>query len=257
MTDFNITWLDVLDVALGGFLLYQLYRLVKGTSALYIFGGITAIYVTWKLTEALHMQLLSEILGQFIGVGFIALIIVFQQEIRKFLLVIGSTGFGRRRKLLSRLFGAKESPAVIENEPVIQSVQSMSDKKLGALIVIERKMPLGYWSQTGQSIDAKISARLIESIFMKDGPLHDGAVILSHGRIDAASCILPVSDHPDIPTRFGLRHRAAYGLSERTDAFCIVVSEETGQISVIVEGEHFRIKHSDELRIKFSELLKD
>ncbi len=234
--DFSI-W-DALDIILVAFLLYQLYRLIRGTVAINIFIGVAAIYLFWKLVEALQMELLTEILGNFMGVGFIALVIVFQQEIRKFLLLLGSTSFTRRRRFLKQLKLLRdddENP--LDLDEVINACRHMSAHKTGALIVIERKSGLGSYSDTGTIINASINSRLLESIFNKYSPLHDGAVIISGDKAVAASCILPVTEKTTLPRRFGLRHRAAIGIAEKTDALAIVVSEETGDISLAVDDE--------------------
>jgi uncharacterized protein (TIGR00159 family) len=234
--DFGL--LDFIDILLVAFLLFQLYRLVKGTVAINIFIGVTAIYLIWKMTEALQMELLSEILGQFIGVGVIALIIVFQQEIRKFLLLIGTSGFNGRFSLSGLFKKVKEKKAfLLSVEDVVEACQNMSSEKTGAIIVITRRSKLGFVSQSGDRIDADVSKRLIESVFNKTSPLHDGAMILEGNRIIAARCVLPVIDDKDLPPHFGLRHRAAMGITDQSDALAIVVSEETGKISYAKEGE--------------------
>lgn len=248
--------IDFFEIIILGFVLFALYRLVRGTPAMYIFGGVVAIYAAWKLFEALGMQVLPEILDKFLGVGFIAIIIVFQQEIRRFLLVIGSSPFGRRRAFFRRLLFLKNDEGELDLNPIVHAVSLMSEQRTGALLAIERKMPLGYYSQTGVTLNAQIGSRLIQSIFFKDAPLHDGAVIISGDKIVAASAILPVSENSNIPGRYGLRHRAAIGLSEKTDAVCIVASEETGQVTLVIEGEIEMIKDKDELRRRLTELLK-
>ncbi|MDX5326987.1 MAG: diadenylate cyclase CdaA [Bacteroidota bacterium] len=256
MSFLNFTILDALDILLAAWLLYQLYKLVRGTVAINIFIGVTAIYLVWKLTEALQMNLLSEILGQFIGVGFIALIIVFQQEIRRFLLVLGSANFGRNRSWF-RPFNwlRNEEQIKLEVDAVVTATLNLAEGLTGALIVLERKSPLGQYAQTGDFLDAKLNSRLLEAIFMKDSPMHDGAVIVRENKVQAARAILPVSENNAIPARYGLRHRAAVGLSEKTDALCVVVSEETGTISLIHSGRIVNVKR-DELRAKLIEALE-
>lgn len=235
---FDIRIIDLIDILLVAFLLYQVYRLLKGTVAINILVGVGAIYLVWKGVELLHMELLSEILGQFIGVGVIALIVVFQQEVRKFLLYIGTTDFGRQNAL-AKIFGWNRRGAADETDfaTIAQACASFSQTKTGAIIVIARKTGLGSFESTGDRIDARISVRLLESIFQKESPLHDGAVIVSGERILSARCILPVSDRESLPSRMGMRHRAALGLAERTDALVAVVSEQTGEISLAVEGQ--------------------
>ncbi len=234
--DFSL--LDVIDIVLVSFLLFQLYRLVKGTVAINIFVGVTAIYLIWKVTEVLQMELLSEILGQFIGVGVIALIIVFQQEIRKFLLLIGTSGFRSGTNLSSLLSRVKTRRSFsLGVDDLVEACFSMGEHKTGAIIVIARKSKLGFIAQSGDRIDAELSKRLIESIFNKTSPLHDGALIIDGSKIVAARCVLPVTENPDLPAHFGLRHRAAIGMTEQSDALAIIVSEETGKVSYSKEGE--------------------
>lgn len=252
----NISYLDILEILIFAFVLFSLYRLVRGTPAIYIFGGVVAFYVAWKVVDFFQMELLSEILGQFINVGFIALIIVFQQEIRKFLLMIGSSSFGRRRRFIRQLLWLRQDEQEVDVDPIVHALAQMSDSRTGALIAIERKMPLGYYAQTGVTLNAKLGSRLLQSIFFKDAPLHDGAVIVSRDKMVAASAILPVSESDDIPARYGLRHRAAVGLTEKTDSVCLVVSEETAQISIVVDGEIDIIREKEELRRRLTELLK-
>lgn len=229
----SFTILDVVDILLAAFLLYQSYRLVNGTPAIRIFIGITAVYLVWKLVDAFHMELLTEILGQFIGIGFLLLVIVFQQEIRRFLLMIGSATFSRRRRFFKQLLMLRKTKNETDSallDPIVLACQNMSNSNTGALIVLTQNTPLSNYARTGTYIDARITSTLLESIFSKNAPMHDGAVIITNNRIEGASAILPVSDNPSLPTRFGLRHRAALGISEKSDAICIVVSEETGKV---------------------------
>lgn len=228
----DFTLLDLLDIFLVAFLLYQLFRLIRDTVAINVLIGVAAIYIIWKLVEALRMELLSEILGKFIGVGVIALVIVFQQEIRKFLLVIGSTNFGGRKKLLKHLRWMSEEESQYRLDEIVTACKNMSESKTGALMVLERESRLGFYRDTGTSIDGKVSSRLLESIFNKYSPLHDGAVIISGDTLVAAGCILPITDRTSLPRRFGLRHRAAIGIAEKTNALALTVSEETGEISI-------------------------
>lgn len=232
----TIRWVDVIDILLVSFLLYQLYKLVKGSVAFRIFIGFVTIYITYWVVRALQMELLSAILGQFIGVGVLALIILFQQEIRKFLLMVGRSTFVREDGFWSLFFrrSANRQYAVIQ--PVMDAVKGLSGSETGALLVFSKTDELRYFEEHGDLIDAVISKRLLLSIFNKNSPLHDGAVIIRNGRIRAARCILPVTDQRDLPAQYGLRHRAALGLSEVTDAVILVVSEETGQISIVHEG---------------------
>jgi diadenylate cyclase len=231
----NIRWLDVLDVIIVAFLIYQLYKLVKGTVAIRIFAGILVIYIFWKVVEALKMELLTEILGQFIGVGVIALIIVFQQELRRFLIIIGTTGM--RSKAARRLFRMKAQENNTDIDSITTACYKMGKSKTGALLVLTQNSSVDLYSSSGDSIDAKLSSRLLEAIFYKNNPLHDGAVIIKNNRITAARCVLPVSESKDFPAHYGMRHRAAVGITENSDAMAIVVSEQTGAVSLCKAGE--------------------
>jgi len=235
---FNVRIVDIIDVILFSVLLYEVYNLVKGTAAIRIFIGIIAIYLIWKIVKAFQMQLLSEILGQFISVGFIALIVVFQPEIRQFLLLVGNTRIikSTRKRFLFWKF-QMEDPIHFHIDTIVKACQKMADTHTGALIVITGQNELKAYIETGQVMDARISEFLLETIFFKNSPLHDGAVIIAGGTIRAASCILPVSSNPEIPANYGLRHRAAVGITEKSDSFAIMVSEERGKISYSHEGK--------------------
>ncbi len=229
---------DIIDVILVAFLLYYFYKLVKGTVAINIFVGIVIIYLIFKLTQALQMTLFSSILGGFINVGMFALIVVFQQEIRKFLLMIGSSNFANRRKFFKQLkFMKTETSSETDIEAIISACQKMGTTKTGALIVVERQNNLDVLANSGDAMNIAVTQPIIESIFFKNSPLHDGAIIIADNTIKATRVILPVSNEKTIPQRFGLRHRAAIGVTEKTDAVALVVSEETGQISYIKNGE--------------------
>ena len=245
----NLRILDILDIVLVALLLYYMYKLVKGTAAINIFIGIVMIYLVWKLTQFLAMEMLSSVLGEFIGVGMFALIVVFQQEIRKFLLMIGSTNFGRRRKFLRQLKFIRDTPedSVTDVTAIVRACQKMGDTFTGALIVIKRNTSLDFVKNTGDELDILVKTPIIESIFYKNSPLHDGAMIIEDNRIVATRVILPVSNDRDIPLRFGLRHRAAIGITEKTDGLALIVSEETGQISYIKNGEFSIFKTPEEL----------
>jgi len=245
---FKFSIVDVIDVVLVAFLLYYLYKLVKGTVAINIFIGIVMVYLIWKLTQALQMQLLSNILGGFISVGMFALIVVFQQEIRKFLLMIGSTNIGNRKKLFKQLkFLKPDDIPEIYTDEIIAACTKMGISKTGALIVLERNNNLDFLVITGDEMNIKVTQPIIESIFFKNSPLHDGAIIISNNIIKATRVILPLNNDKKIPERFGLRHRAAIGITEKTDALALVVSEETGQISYIKDGEFIMFNNASEL----------
>ncbi|MEQ9064275.1 MAG: diadenylate cyclase CdaA [Vicingaceae bacterium] len=233
-------WLSVVDVLLVLFLVLQLYNFVKGTAAIRIFIGALVIYSIWQLTDYLEMDLLHEILGQFIGVGIIALIVVFQQEIRKFLLLIASPRMYNRFLLTKWLFKLKKKPEINDQKcktAILNACEHMARQKTGALIVMTKENDLDMYKSLGTMINADLSSYLLESIFIKDGPLHDGAVLISEDKIIAARCVLPLSDRQNLPARFGMRHRAAVGITEQTNAIAIVVSEENGKISICRGGK--------------------
>ncbi|MCX7862387.1 MAG: diadenylate cyclase CdaA [Bacteroidales bacterium] len=234
----HITFFDVLDILLFAFILYKIYMLIRGSLAINIFIGIALIYLLWLSVRAFKMQLMEALLGQIMGVGMIALVIVFQQEIRRFLLLIGSKYFtiNYRTRFLSLFKFQKKSKPILNFSSIEVSLKNLSDKKIGALFVIANKMSLDNYSHIGDTLNAHISSRLIESIFTKDSPLHDGAILIHNNKIVSARCILPISDRVDLPPHYGTRHRAALGMSEFTDSFIIVVSEENGAISFAHNG---------------------
>ncbi len=235
----SIRILDLIDVALVAFLLYWFYRLVRGGVAIKILVLILAVYLIWLIVKALNMQLLGSILGQFIGVGIITIIIVFQQEIRRFLVLLGSDSYLSKNKFTKQfmpLIWKKEPVEKMNFTPVIKACKSLSLQKTGALIIIAKSSELKFYINTGDVINAVLSKRLLENIFFKNSPLHDGAVIISNNYIKAARCVLPVTDIIDLPAYMGMRHRAAIGITEQTDAIAIVVSEETGDIAFAIGG---------------------
>lgn len=252
MFDFiDISFIDVLDVLMVGLLIYWLIRVVRGTSATGIFLGILLIYVIWIASRALGMKLLSFILGQVLGVGVVALLVIFQPEIRRFLLRISSRTTAAQKGVFKRLFRQAKSGgmASLELEELTAACRKMSETKTGALIVLRHGSALGDILDTGDEIDARISRRLIENIFFKNSPLHDGAMILSESRILSARCTLPITQRQDIPAHYGMRHRAALGLGEISDASIVVVSEETGDISFVQEGIIKTMGSISELRL--------
>jgi len=215
-----------------------MYMLIRGTVAINIFVGIVLLYIFWLVVRALNMELLSSILGEIIGVGVLALIIVFQQEIRKFLLFIGNRYINRRRFSFENFFFPKkrEKQILVKVDAIVKACRNMSETRTGALIVIARKSELQLYAESGDIIDADTSTRMIENIFFKNSPLHDGAVIIVNDRILAARCVLPITENINLPPHYGMRHKSAIGITEVTDAIAIVVSEETGKISVASEG---------------------
>lgn len=230
--------LDLLDIFLVAVLIYEIYRLIKGTAAINLFVGIALIYFVWKLVDALQMELLSEILGAFIGVGFIALLIVFQPEIRQFLLFFGSPAFlDSLPKRIRFLFGKINKPeSILDIDKIIVAVRHLSDSKTGALVVLSKKHDLRQVIDTGEKFVSDISPGLIEAIFFKNSPLHDGAMVIRDNKIVAARCILPLAKNKNIDAALGLRHRAAIGITEQSDALALVISEETGKISFSKKG---------------------
>ena len=254
--DFGIK--DVIDIFLVALILYYLYRLMKESRSLNIFIGVMVFVLVWLfVSQVLEMRLLGSILDKLVGVGAIALIVLFQEEIRRFLYSLGAH---QRIKQFSRFFGQRRDEKNREATrqmimPIVLACMSMAKAKVGALIVIERSAPLDDIVETGDTIDANINQRLIENIFFKNSPLHDGAMIISRKRIKAAGCILPVSHNLDIPKELGLRHRAAMGISQDSDAVAIVVSEETGRISVAIRGQfHLRLSAEELESILTSEI---
>ena len=238
---------DIIDIFLVAMMLYYIYRLMKESRSLNVFIGIMMFVVVWLfVSQILDMRLLGAILDKLVSVGVIALIVIFQEDIRKFLYNMGAH---QRMKAIVKLFSFdKDSNEEVDKAaimPIVLACLSMSKRKVGALIVIEREDPLDTIADTGDKIDANINQRLIENIFFKNSPLHDGAMVIADKRIKAAGCILPVSHEQNIPKELGLRHRAALGISQECDAIAIVVSEETGGITVARKG-NFKLRLSAE-----------
>lgn len=238
---------DIIDILLVAFLLYKSYKLMKSSGSINVFIGILVFIVIWVIvSQVLQMRLLGSIFDKLVSVGVIALIVLFQDELRHFLLSLGSR---HRTSSLLRFFkgGQKEGSRKEDMMPIVMACLSLSKGKVGALIVIEKNFPLDDIVRTGDVIDAAINQRLIENIFFKNSPLHDGAMVISKKRIKAAGCILPVSHNLDIPKELGLRHRAAMGISQVSDAHAIIVSEETGSISVAYKGQFYLRLSAEEL----------
>ena len=256
MFDFlNISFADILDIILVAFLIYQVYRLIKGTQAMSIFIAIILLYAARAVFSALNMQLLTNLIGAVLDVGLIAIIVIFQPELRRFLIRIGTEVFSVRKKgdgWLRRFFGkynptSKISPAALDE--ITSACYRMSENKTGALMVFKHNSALEQYIETGDTINANINRRLIENIFFKNSPLHDGAVIMTGESIIAARCTLPISANQQIPPRYGMRHRAAAGITEISDAEAVVVSEETGEISYVKDGVIKTLSSITELRI--------
>jgi diadenylate cyclase len=243
---------NILDILLVAFIIYQLYNLIRGTIAANIFIGLITIYLLYMVVKALNMQLLTGILGKFVDVGIIAIIIVFQQEVRRFLLLVGKNASLQRNKAWWKYFFGKaeaEKNNYARIKPIIDACKTMKQTRTGALIVFAKYYDEQFYQNSCEVLDAKISKRMLETIFQKNSPLHDGAVVISENKIKSASCILPVTEKADLPAQFGLRHRAGIGVTEANDATAIIVSEETGEISYAKQG---RIK----MDISFAELEK-
>jgi len=250
-------WNSALDILLVAILIYQLYKLTKGTVAIRIFVGIIAIYLVWKLVVAFQMEMLGEILGQFIQAGVIVLIIVFQQEIRRFLLLIGNTellqGKGASGWLGKLMGNTKKEETDISS--IIYAIRNMAATQTGALIVLGQKSdPLLYCSSS-EAMESKISSRIIESIFYKNSPLHDGAIIIHNNRIQAVRAVLPVTESPEFPADLGMRHRSAVGITEPSDAIAITVSEQNGQVAFAYEGKLERNVNIDALEKRLHKLM--
>ncbi|MCC8173770.1 MAG: diadenylate cyclase CdaA [Odoribacter sp.] len=245
----NFGIFDVLDIIIVAFIFYQVYRLVKGTAAINILVGIFIFYIVWRIVRSLNMYLTYSICGQVMVRGMIALLIVFQQEVRRFLLLVGSKYNLQNIFNLERIFNKPDINDDVSTS-IVEACRYFSKTKTGALIVFGQNTELFNYAQTGVIIKAKVSTELIENIFFKNSPLHDGAVIISDNKIWAACCILPVSDRLDLPGSMGLRHRAALGLSAVSDAMIVVVSEETGNITFFYEGK-YKVKVQPEELKKF------
>ena len=238
---------DIIDIVLVALMLYYIYRLMKESRSLNVFIGIMVFVLVWLfVSQVLEMRLLGRIMDKLVSVGVIGLIVLFKEEIRKFLYQLGAH---QRVKNIMQFFSSKKSKSPEEDKatimPIVWACMDMARGKIGALIVIERATPLDDIVQTGELIGANVNKLLIENIFFKNSPLHDGAMVISQKRIKAAGCILPVSHAMDIPKELGLRHRAALGIAQDSDAIAIIVSEETGRISVAIKGQ-FRLRLSAE-----------
>ena len=235
----EITFIDIIDIILVTVLLFYLYKLLRGTVAINIFIGIVIIYLIWKFTDVLNMNVLSNLLGKFISVGFFALIVVFQQEIRKFLLLLGSTNFATKKNILKYFKFLNNTNEIIslDIKTLILSCEKMSSEKTGAIIVIERENNLEFLKNTGDKTKIRLTSQILETIFFKNSPLHDGAVIIKDNSVIATRIVLPVSESESIPKNFGLRHKAGIGISEKTDSIVLVISEQTGKVSYIKDGE--------------------
>jgi diadenylate cyclase len=236
----EVSWVDIIDIGLVSVLLYQVYKLIRGSIAVNIFLGILALYLIYLIVRAAQMELLATILGQFMGVGVLAMIILFQPEIRKFLLVIGR-GTEFRENIFKTLANWRNAyHEEFDIQQIVEAIKTLKATRTGALIVFSRDVELKFYVETGDALDALVSKRLLLSIFNKNSPLHDGAVIIYKGKIKAARCVLPVSENDHLPAHFGLRHRSAIGMSENTDTLVMTISEETGRLVLARNGNYIR-----------------
>jgi len=237
----EVSWVDVIDIGLVAVLLYQVYKLIRGSIAVNIFLGILSLYLVYLIVRAAQMELLTKILGQFMGVGVLAMIILFQPEIRKFLLVIGRSAEINRDSIFKSInnlrYGFHDD---FDVHQLIEAVKSLKATRTGALVVFSRDTELKFYCETGDYLDADVNKRLILSIFQKSSPLHDGAIVIYKGRIKAARCVLPVSENDHLPPHFGLRHRSAIGMSETTDTLVMAISEESGRLILARNGKFIR-----------------
>ena len=235
MNFLNIGFFDILDILIIAFLMTRFYKVIRGTSAFYIALSIASIYMIWWFSQLLNMTLLSSILGQVVGVGLIALIVVFQQEVRRFLVHLGNKYL--LKNLSHKLTSVSDLSYIDE---IVNACQSMSESYTGALIVLGKSGSLSYVMETGDTIQADIHRLMIESIFYKNSPLHDGAMVILNNKITAVRCVLPSTEMLGVPAYYGMRHKAAIGLTEKSDATVVVVSEQTGKISYVIGGKIHR-----------------
>lgn len=237
----EVGWVDLVDISLVAILLYQIYKLIRGSIAVNIFLGILALYLIYLIVRAAQMELLATILGQFMGVGVLAMIILFQPEIRKFLLLIGRSTEINSESFFKGISSWRSSyHDDFDIHQVMEACKTLKATRTGALMVFSRDTELRFYVETGDVLDSEVSKRLLLSIFNKNSPLHDGAAIIYKGRIKAARCVLPVSENDHLPAHFGLRHRSAIGMSETTDTLVIAISEETGRLILARNGKYLR-----------------
>lgn len=238
MTFLGIRFLDIIDIILVAFLIYQIYKLIKGTIAINIFIGVFTLILSWLLVKALNMKLISSILDAIVSVGAIAVIVLFQEEIRRFLLLIGSRYSANSWFKMENIMAQNKKSGMLNIyiKPVVEACENLASTKTGALIIITKTSELLDIVKTGELINSMISPRLLENIFFKNSPMHDGAVVITENKIKAAQCILPISHNTDLPKDLGLRHRAGLGISQSSDARVIIISEERGEISYAENG---------------------
>ena len=251
---------DILDILLLGLIIFFLFRWIRGSSAMSIFVAIVSLYVIRVMVSAFNMRLMTAIMDMVLDVGVLALIVIFQPEIRKFLIRLGNRymNSNQGRAIINKILG-KSTPSALTNTEIVndltEACQRMSEDKTGALIVLTHKNPLDDVISTGDKIDAIIHPRLITNLFFKNSPLHDGALVVANNRIVAARCTLPITENKNIPARYGMRHKAAIGITEESDADVIVVSEETGRISFVRGGQVTPIQNINELKLLLTEAM--
>lgn len=248
----SLSLADCVDILMVAGLIYLIFRWIRGSAAMSIFIAVILLFVLRVVVAAFNMRLMNALLGTFIDVGVLALIVIFQPEVRHFLMKLGSRYgvAGKGKDLLGKLFGTRETPLGNETvNEICEACGAMSEAKTGALIALPHKDSLRFIAETGDLVDAKVSKRLIMNIFFKNSPLHDGAMIIEGDRVSAARCTLPITQRTDIPASFGMRHKAAIGISEETDADVVVVSEETGGISFVRGGQLSPIGNINELKL--------
>lgn len=251
----EVSWVDLVDISLVSILLFQVYKLIRGSIAVNIFLGILSLYLIYLIVRAAQMELLATILGQFMGVGVLAMIILFQPEIRKFLLVIGR-GTEFRENFFNALANWRNTyHDEFDINEIVETIKTLKATKTGALLVFSRDTELKFYAETGDRLNSDVNKRLLLSIFNKNSPLHDGAVIIHKGRIKAARCVLPVTENDNLPPHFGLRHRAAVGMSENTDTLVIAISEETGRLIVARNGKFLKALKLKQIEQKIMEYL--
>ncbi len=251
----EVSWVDLVDIGLVAILLYQIYKMIRGSLAVNIFLGLLALYLVYLVVRAAQMELLATILGQFMGVGVLAMIILFQPELRKFLLVIGRSTELNRDFFKSLAHWRTRYHDDFDIHEVIEAIKTLKATRTGALIVFSRDAELKTYVDTGDPLDAEVTKRLLISVFSKNSPLHDGAVIIYKGRIKAARCVLPVSENDHLPSHFGLRHRSGIGMSENTESLVIIISEETGRLIMARNGKYLKSLKLKQVELKILEYL--
>jgi uncharacterized protein (TIGR00159 family) len=255
-TIFGIRVLDVVDILIVAFLFYNIYKLLRGTIAFNIFIGVVLFYAFGTAVDYLQMELLRIVLGPFVVSGVLILIIIFQPEVRQFLLLFGNNTLKGRSAFLDRILGVEnsdlDSRQTLLVDELSHAIRYLSRNKIGALIILSDNKSIPIWNNSGTAINADLNGRLLISIFQKESPLHDGAVIIVNGKIFKAEVILPVTDKKNLPDGLGLRHRAGIGISEKTDSSVFVVSEESGAVSFAKTGTFIENLRFDQLRVYLS-----